>query len=246
MPEMGTQTSTTSQPAASATIAVSAQAGDASASASATMMESLEGLPGSDGDSVESRTERSIFAGSPAGRNGTVAGQTVPGNSLLTSGAATQSFMNSPVAMSASQGALQMDQSLMQARVGQQIMMMHEKGISSARIRLDPPELGSLLIKLEVQDRSAVVHFTAQNHMVRDSLEQQLPRLQDMMDDMGLELSDASVESQLGGQENASQGEGSESDERQNHTLNTEAVAAETQQSSEAVTGVLSLVDQYV
>jgi flagellar hook-length control protein FliK len=198
-----------------------------------------------DGEASESRSDRSVFASASSVRQSTIGGQGQAGIHSSVSGAPAQPMLNAQAGL-ASTGILQIDQPAMQARLGQQIMMMHEKGVSSARIRLDPPELGSLLIKLEVKDQSAVVHFTAQNHLVRDNLEQQMPRLQQMMDDMGLELSDASVESQLGGQDGSSQEGSAESDRKQAGVMGADTDAIETRDAGNARVGDLSLVDHYV
>lgn len=202
----------------------------------------VEGLLSADVDSVETRSDRAVLSN---GGNARPTGQTQTLMNTILPGVPGQS-QSSAMAMASAQGALSLDQSMMQTRVGQQIMMMHEKGISSARIRLDPPELGSLLIKLEVQDRSAVVHFSAQNHMVRDSLEQQLPRLQELMDDMGLELSDASVESQSGGQEGTDYRDETGGTGQNGDTGEQDSLSSEQPLSGESTAANLSLVDQYV
>lgn len=206
--------------------------------------ELFDGLLNADTDAGETRAERSSFASNAVART--------------PQGSQAQALLNTTLpgvlgqqpgggmTMASSQTAMTLDQSMMQTRVGQQIMMMHEKGIGSARIRLDPPELGSLLIKLEVQDRSAVVHFSAQNPMVRDSLEQQLPRLQVLMDDMGLELSDASVDSQSGGQAGKGDRDGQDSTAQEGDVSEQTALSSDQPVDQANPELSLSMVDQYV
>lgn len=211
---------------------------------SASVQELVDGLLNADADAAEPRAERSPIANSGAGK-GMQSGQVQPGTGVQAPGTSVSQSINTPAAMGISPGGA-LEQSMMQVQVGQQIMLMHERGISSARIRLDPPELGSLIIKLEVQDRSAVVHFSAQHQMVRDSLEQQLPRLQEMMDDMGLELGDASVDSQAGGREETEQHDEYGTTDQGADVMDSDGHPTDQAEESGATASVLSLVDQYV
>ena len=205
-----------------------------------TVQELVDGLLNAEPDAAgEVRSERAGLANAGSGR-------VHPGTTIPATATPASQLMNTPAAMAASQGALSFDQPAIQTQVGQQIMLMHERGISSARIRLDPPELGSLIIKLEVQDRSAVVHFSAQHQAVREGLEQQLPRLQEMMDDMGLELSDASVDAQAGGQDKSDQHEGAAVAGQGNDQMEGEERSPEQEGATEGTASALSLVDQYV
>ncbi|MBC54415.1 MAG: hypothetical protein CMQ34_11335 [Gammaproteobacteria bacterium] len=97
--------------------------------------------------------------------------------------------------------------------LGRQLLVMSSQGISSAQIRLDPPELGSLTVKVQISaDQQASVSFVSQHALVRDALEQQLNRLQDLFRDQGLNLQDVSVSDQSPqqreGQEQGQQGRG--------------------------------------
>jgi hypothetical protein len=68
-------------------------------------------------------------------------------------------------------------------------------GVQSAQIHLNPPELGPVEVKVEIQRGDAQVHFLASHAQVRDALESTLPRLREMFADVGLRLGDASVAS---------------------------------------------------
>lgn len=92
----------------------------------------------------------------------------------------------------------QMQQQLAEPRWGRQMgeraIMMAQHGPRSAQIQLDPPELGAMQIRIHVQGQDQVsVSFTSGNPLVRDALEQQLPRLREMFADQGLSLQDSSV-----------------------------------------------------
>ncbi len=78
-------------------------------------------------------------------------------------------------------------------RLGRQLLLQSAQGSSSARIRLDPPELGSLTVRIQLVDQSAAVNFVSPHAMVRDALEQQSARLQDMFREQGMDLLDVSV-----------------------------------------------------
>ena len=93
-------------------------------------------------------------------------------------------------------------------RIGRQVLLQSAQGTSSAQIRLDPPELGSLTVKIQLVDQSAAVNFVSPHAMVRDALEQQAGRLQEMFLEQGMDLldvsvSDQSAESESGNQKNA-------------------------------------------
>jgi flagellar hook-length control protein FliK len=81
-------------------------------------------------------------------------------------------------------------------RIGRQILLQSAQGSSSAQIQLDPPELGSLMIKLQLVDQTATVNFVSPHAMVRDALEQQTARLQEMFREQGMSLLDVSVSDQ--------------------------------------------------
>jgi flagellar hook-length control protein FliK len=51
-------------------------------------------------------------------------------------------------------------------------MWMSAKGIKTATIQLDPPELGSLHVKVSINQDQANVSFTVQNASVREALDQ--------------------------------------------------------------------------
>lgn len=75
--------------------------------------------------------------------------------------------------------------------LGQRIMTMVAQDIQQARIQLDPPELGALEIKLQVQQDQASVQIHAQHGQVREVLEQNIFRLKDALQQQGIELTDS-------------------------------------------------------
>ncbi|WP_455216753.1 flagellar hook-length control protein FliK, partial [Kaarinaea lacus] len=77
--------------------------------------------------------------------------------------------------------------------VGERLQWMVNQNINQAEIRLDPPELGSLEVKLVVQKDSAHVNFVSQHAAVRDAVEDAMPRLREMLNEVGLTLGDVNV-----------------------------------------------------
>jgi flagellar hook-length control protein FliK len=80
--------------------------------------------------------------------------------------------------------------------VTEKVMWMSSKGIKEAIIQLDPPELGSLQVKVGVNQDQAQVSFTVQNASVREALDQQSMRLREMFAEDGLNLTDVDVSDQ--------------------------------------------------
>ncbi len=77
--------------------------------------------------------------------------------------------------------------------VTRRVALMTGQTLSSARIELDPPELGAMTVKVSVSGDQASVSFASPHAIVRDALEQTFPRLQEMLSQQGLQLADAQV-----------------------------------------------------
>ena len=77
--------------------------------------------------------------------------------------------------------------------MGERLQWMVNNKIQSAEIRLDPPELGTVDIKIVIQKDSTQIHFITQHAQVKDALEQAMPRLREMFGETGLSLGDVNV-----------------------------------------------------
>lgn len=95
--------------------------------------------------------------------------------------------------------------------LGQRLMMMVGQKIQVAEIRLDPPDLGPMEVKVRMQQDQAHVVFHSQHAAVRDALEQAVPRLRELFDQNGLGLGDVDVQDQTAQQR---QGEDQNGDAR--------------------------------
>jgi flagellar hook-length control protein FliK len=79
--------------------------------------------------------------------------------------------------------------------VGQKIVWMSQSDQHVAELHLNPPNLGPMEVKLTVNGDQATVQFVSQHHEVRAALESALPRLREMMQDNGISLGNATVDS---------------------------------------------------
>ncbi|MFT2097234.1 flagellar hook-length control protein FliK [Marinomonas sp. 2405UD66-6] len=81
------------------------------------------------------------------------------------------------------------------SEMSQKVAWVARDGGHTAHIRLDPPELGSLTVKISVDnDSNTQVSFIAATPQARDLLEGQMSRLRDMLAQQGMDLSRADVD----------------------------------------------------
>lgn len=85
--------------------------------------------------------------------------------------------------------------------MSERIQMMMSKNLKNIDIRLDPPELGRMQIRMNMHADSASVQFTVTNHQAREALEGAMPRLREMLAQQGIQLADTSVQQQSSGQQ---------------------------------------------
>lgn len=79
--------------------------------------------------------------------------------------------------------------------LGDRLLLMAERGVQSATLRLHPEHLGQMQIRIHVdEDGSAQVLFSAQQAPTRDALEHAIPRLRELFADQGLNLMQANVD----------------------------------------------------
>ena len=73
------------------------------------------------------------------------------------------------------------------------IRWMVDHKMSEARVKLHPPELGALEIKVSVVDDKTYVQMIAQQSAARDAIAQSLPRLREVLAEGGMDLGGATV-----------------------------------------------------
>ncbi|MCP8898328.1 flagellar hook-length control protein FliK [Gilvimarinus xylanilyticus] len=70
--------------------------------------------------------------------------------------------------------------------VGQKVMWMAKQNIGAAELRLDPPDLGPLQVRVNVHNDQTHITFTSHQSVVRDALDQSAFRLREMLAEQGM------------------------------------------------------------
>ncbi|MEZ9236183.1 flagellar hook-length control protein FliK [Shewanella sp. 10N.286.52.A9] len=86
----------------------------------------------------------------------------------------------------------------------QQLITMVGQGVQHAEIRLDPAELGHMVVRVQVHGEQTQVQFQVAQSQTRDLVEQAIPKLREMLAEEGLQLADSHV-SQDGDNESKSE-----------------------------------------
>ncbi|WP_318446360.1 flagellar hook-length control protein FliK [Photobacterium leiognathi] len=123
-----------------------------------------------------------------------------PLSSQIGSQQATAMKMEPQIAAAQVQTPLLLTKDQAGEQISERINMMMAKNLKQVDIRLDPPELGKIQIKLTLNQDQASVQFTVNNSQIRDMVEHAMPRLREMMHQQGLQLAQGSVS-----QDNSSQ-----------------------------------------
>jgi len=77
--------------------------------------------------------------------------------------------------------------------LGQSVQWMVNQNMQHAEIKLNPPDLGLLDIRVTVNNDQASVTFVAPNAAVREALESAMPKLREMLEESGVSLADVNV-----------------------------------------------------
>lgn len=84
-----------------------------------------------------------------------------------------------------------------QAQLAEKVRYMVNARSTTAEIRLDPPDLGGMNIKLNMQGELAQVNFSVQSQAAKDALDQAMPRLREMLQEQGIELGQSQVKQDM-------------------------------------------------
>ena len=63
-------------------------------------------------------------------------------------------------------------------------------------ISLDPPELGNMQVRVNLQGEQASVNFIVQNQQAKEALDQNMHKLKEMLAEQGVDVGDANVDQQ--------------------------------------------------
>ena len=86
--------------------------------------------------------------------------------------------------------------------VKDKVMLMISQKLQQFDITLDPPELGNMQVRVNLQGEQAAVNFVVQNQQAKDALEQNMHKLRDLLAEQGVDVGDANVEQQSQQSEN--------------------------------------------
>ncbi|WP_168204211.1 flagellar hook-length control protein FliK [Aliikangiella coralliicola] len=73
------------------------------------------------------------------------------------------------------------------------IQWMFKQALSSAEIMMDPPEMGPLSVKVQQHNGETNIMFQVSNASTREALEENLPKLKEMLQQQGINMGEASV-----------------------------------------------------
>jgi len=82
-------------------------------------------------------------------------------------------------------------------QVKEKVMVMISQKLQSVDIQLDPPELGNVHVRVNLQGEQAMVNFVVQQPQAKEAIEQHMNRLRDMLSESGIDLGDTDVQQQF-------------------------------------------------
>jgi flagellar hook-length control protein FliK len=91
--------------------------------------------------------------------------------------------------------------------LGHQLSWLVNNRMQEAEIRVNPPELGPLAIRMSLHQNQTNVAFFCHEAAVREAIENALPRLREMLDNQGISLNQAQVFDQPSARQQANSGE---------------------------------------
>ncbi len=130
--------------------------------------------------------------------------------------------------------------------ISQKVMYMVGASEQTARLSLNPPELGPLQVVIEVNDEKANTTFISDNEDVRQALEDGMDYLREKMDEAGISLGEANVnDGQRFNQPNQQEGFASGSKRSGGNQVASEAVPEEAVVSTKVQSSNNGLVDTF-
>ncbi|WP_168161553.1 flagellar hook-length control protein FliK [Ectothiorhodospira sp. BSL-9] len=83
--------------------------------------------------------------------------------------------------------------------VSNRVLWMVNQNVQGAELRLNPPHLGPLEIRVSMEGDRANVQFLAAHAVTRDALDAAMPRLREMFAESGVQLGDVDISHREGG-----------------------------------------------
>lgn len=167
---------------------------------------------------VNQAFRNTVDALSDAGAAKAIQGQMVS----TAQGTVAASESSSANTLQALQRPLDLQQTEASQKLQERINIMMSKNIQRADIRLDPPELGNVQIRVNVSGEQTTVQFQVQNAQAREAIESAMPRLREMMEQQGLNLADTQVGEQARDGSGTGDGENASGSEAEHWTQESE------------------------
>lgn len=135
-------------------------------------------------------TETTPVAGSVGHTVGHSAAITTGNTTLLSARPAETPGWQPPLALSEPAAAQQ---------IKDRVMVQIQHKLQTVEVQLHPEELGSMQIKLNLQQDQLSVQFVVQQGAAKEALEQQMPKLRELLEQQGIALSEGQVEQRQSG-----------------------------------------------
>lgn len=84
---------------------------------------------------------------------------------------------------------------------GERVVWLVNQHATSAQLSLNPPDLGRLDVRINLEQDQARVLFATPHESVREAIEAAVPRLREMLADSGVQLLDVGIERHAGGRQ---------------------------------------------
>jgi flagellar hook-length control protein FliK len=129
-------------------------------------------------------------------------------------------------------------------QLGERLVLMVKGEVQHATIRLDPPELGMMDVRISVQNDQTQVQIVVQSPQVREALESQSVRLREFLEQQGLSLAKLDIRDGSSGQQQAGGDQNDRSGNGGSGSVNGEGDALE--DTAPATNWEQGLVDHFV
>ena len=156
------------------------------------------------------QTHASLQPATPAAADAADAPVGVPGAAVLMTAPTGQGgAAGAATSLPGTQVSVPFQQPGWDQAVGERVLWMVNQKLQGAEIKLNPPHLGPIEVRVQLHQDQAQVNFTAQHAVVREALEAALPRLRDMFQGQGMALVNVDVSDRsLAEQRERAEGEG--------------------------------------
>lgn len=135
-------------------------------------------------------------------QNAANAAPATPSNPMNTSAALDMAAQAAPERSDSMLLQLQGKTQEFPAKFTQQVAFIVGRGLQQAMIRLDPPELGRIEVKIQKEDERVQVQVVTQSPQARELVERNIHQLKELFAEQGMQLTDADIQHNDSGQSN--------------------------------------------